>query len=111
MIRGPPKSKRTDTLFPYTTLFRSDKSAINKVGAVQFESREDADIWIPLKHTGENEGAGTVPWDGTQRARFRKGDAGLNLLDFGKANNWFTEEDLTDRAALDRKSTRLNSSH
>src|SRR3546814_2193823 len=23
MIRGPPISKRTDTLFPYTTLFRS----------------------------------------------------------------------------------------
>src|SRR3546814_2485468 len=57
-------------------------------------------IWIPIKHTGENEGAGTVPWDGTQQARFRKGDAGLNLLDFGKANNWFTEEDLTDRAAF-----------
>src|SRR3546814_17066933 len=24
MIRTPPRSKRTDTLFPYTTLFRSD---------------------------------------------------------------------------------------
>src|SRR3546814_14516903 len=26
MIRRPPKSKRTDTLFPYTTLFRSPPS-------------------------------------------------------------------------------------
>src|SRR3546814_14094358 len=26
MIRRPPKSTRTDTLFPYTTLFRSDAS-------------------------------------------------------------------------------------
>src|SRR3546814_11867527 len=25
MIRRPPGSKRTDTLFPYTTLFRSDR--------------------------------------------------------------------------------------
>src|SRR3546814_12526322 len=25
MIRLPPRSTRTDTLFPYTTLFRSDK--------------------------------------------------------------------------------------
>src|SRR3546814_4487750 len=24
MVRGPPKSTRTDTRFPYTTLFRSD---------------------------------------------------------------------------------------
>src|SRR3546814_13998894 len=28
MIRRPPRSTRTDTLFPYTTLFRSDKEFI-----------------------------------------------------------------------------------
>src|SRR3546814_4887029 len=27
IIRRPPRSTRTDTLFPYTTLFRSDQSA------------------------------------------------------------------------------------
>src|SRR3546814_2971477 len=27
MIRRPPRSTRTDTLFPYTTLFRSDQIA------------------------------------------------------------------------------------
>src|SRR3546814_1637834 len=27
MIRRPPRSTRTDTLFPYTTLFRSQRSA------------------------------------------------------------------------------------
>src|SRR3546814_4285692 len=27
MIRRPPRSTRTDTLFPYTTLFRSDESS------------------------------------------------------------------------------------
>src|SRR3546814_12436689 len=27
MIRRPPRSTRTDTLFPYTTLFRSDQGA------------------------------------------------------------------------------------
>src|SRR3546814_21085857 len=29
MIRRPPRSTRTDTLFPYTTLFRSINSALN----------------------------------------------------------------------------------
>src|SRR3546814_18502976 len=29
MIRRPPRSTRTDTLFPYTTLFRSDAAGIN----------------------------------------------------------------------------------
>src|SRR3546814_9585196 len=28
MIRRPPRSKRTDTLFPYTTLFRSPKERL-----------------------------------------------------------------------------------
>src|SRR3546814_15926972 len=28
MIRRPPRSTRTDTLFPYTTLFRSSKVAV-----------------------------------------------------------------------------------
>src|SRR3546814_1490104 len=27
MLRRPPRSKRTDTLFPYTTLFRSARSS------------------------------------------------------------------------------------
>src|SRR3546814_15241838 len=29
MIRRPPRSTRTDTLFPYTTLFRSGVSALH----------------------------------------------------------------------------------
>src|SRR3546814_12276782 len=32
MIRRPPRSTRTDTLFPYTTLFRSYHSAGHKDG-------------------------------------------------------------------------------
>src|SRR3546814_21105355 len=30
MIRRPPRSTRTDTLFPYTTLFRSDRGWLGK---------------------------------------------------------------------------------
>src|SRR3546814_17445516 len=33
MIRRPPRSTRTDTLFPYTTLFRSDGQAA-EIGTV-----------------------------------------------------------------------------
>src|SRR3546814_18748644 len=31
MIRRPPRSTRTDTLFPYTTLFRSNRTTFNGV--------------------------------------------------------------------------------
>src|SRR3546814_8169416 len=30
MIRRPPRSTRTDTLFPYTTLFRSEQGMVHK---------------------------------------------------------------------------------
>src|SRR3546814_996592 len=32
MIRRPPRSTRTDTLFPYTTLFRSDSAGFGAGG-------------------------------------------------------------------------------
>src|SRR3546814_1203017 len=34
MIRRPPRSTRTDTLFPYTTLFRSSDERVHECGAL-----------------------------------------------------------------------------
>src|SRR3546814_612855 len=34
MIRRPPRSTRTDTLFPYTTLFRSAEEMADRVGVI-----------------------------------------------------------------------------
>src|SRR3546814_19221682 len=36
MIRRPPGSTRTDTLFPYTTLFRSDRGSRGREGVKPF---------------------------------------------------------------------------
>src|SRR3546814_11211245 len=41
MIRRPPISTRTDTLFPYTTLFRSPQQAVEIV-ALRIDQRERA---------------------------------------------------------------------
>src|SRR3546814_2467426 len=38
MIRRPPRSTRTDTLFPYTTLFRSQAGLATNFTAEQFAS-------------------------------------------------------------------------
>src|SRR3546814_5237442 len=40
MIRRPPRSTRTDTLFPYTTLFRSGQA----VGSGQVDQRQRAAV-------------------------------------------------------------------
>src|SRR3546814_2518167 len=35
MIRRPPRSTRTDTLFPYTTLFRSEEDDVDRVDRLE----------------------------------------------------------------------------
>src|SRR3546814_19141985 len=40
MIRRPPRSTRTDTLFPYTTLFRSAKTFGIKTGTPVWEAKQ-----------------------------------------------------------------------
>src|SRR3546814_9931593 len=39
MIRRPPRSTRTDTLFPYTTLFRSVQSLVDEGKITAAEAR------------------------------------------------------------------------
>src|SRR3546814_16550118 len=41
MIRRPPRSTRTDTLFPYTTLFRSDSPYVGKVDVDHARTLDD----------------------------------------------------------------------
>src|SRR5258708_27341517 len=72
MIRRPPRS----TLFPYTTLFRSQ--IVNKLLAGPTE------IWV------------TIP-EGLRREEI--------------AQKFVDSFELSLRASIDRKSTRLNSSH
>src|SRR3546814_4705364 len=42
MIRRPPRSTRTDTLFPYTTLFRSERKPVDLV------LEHAGDVAVPL---------------------------------------------------------------
>src|SRR3546814_15775163 len=56
MIRRPPRSTRTDTLFPYTTLFRSDEYVVD--GQKLWTSRaEHSDLMILLARTTPREAA------------------------------------------------------
>jgi hypothetical protein len=58
-----------------------------KVRCVLFDNEESANRWIKLKHTGENDGVGTVSWDSQQKARFDirsggKAQFAMQALDF-----------------------------
>src|SRR3546814_11455686 len=96
LIRRPPRSTRTDTLFPYTTLFRSPVNGVLRI----FEPRGTDAQRTTFALIGQGSGAYKaepvfidVPEDWSVRGK--DGNAEIEPEDF----------------ALDRKSTRLNSSH
>src|SRR3546814_1798580 len=51
MIRRPPRSTRTDTLFPYTTLFRSPSTSISItiLSDVDLPSPSNRSVWLQQK--------------------------------------------------------------
>src|SRR3546814_12176571 len=53
MIRRPPRSTRTDTLFPYTTLFRSDDEALDAIRDALDAGGESARQETALLHRAE----------------------------------------------------------
>src|SRR3546814_16226390 len=94
-IRLPPRSTRTDTLFPYTTLFRSLLAASVIAQLATLRVRVPDDIAV-CGFDGVSIGALMVPPLSTVQQPSREiGATACALL----------------LARLDRKSTRLNSSH
>src|SRR3546814_12725592 len=64
MIRRPPRSTRTDTLLPYTTLFRSIVGLSGEVGAHEERDGQhdhavgDDEAWIDPSHQSADDGCG-----------------------------------------------------
>src|SRR3546814_3758152 len=122
MIRRPPRSTRTDTLFPYTTLFRSDvtcwtpsslmqillhsstaPAGFRHITAVIVAKDEDSLAMMPLCSNIERIELG----DG----RYFFGIAAEKVFGLDRK---LMGQDLgldADHQRQDRKSTRLNSSH
>src|SRR3546814_20359654 len=70
MIRRPPRSTRTDTLFPYTTLFRSDGAA----AAQPFVGADHPVARAILDPPGYRVGGKTAEDDDVHRADARAGE-------------------------------------
>src|SRR3546814_11328697 len=99
MIRRPPRSTRTDTLFPYTTLFRSNnRTNVNLHTELQPQHvLQFWDLYLLFDQKVWSDGSAAIACRATnvrQRTPLDKVDAPISL-----------------EAHTDRKSTRLNSSH
>src|SRR3546814_15702420 len=53
MIRPPPGSTRTDTLVPYTTLFRSSRRSVIKAAATGLATLAMPIVWTPARGAGK----------------------------------------------------------
>ena len=66
------------------------------MSCVVFEAREEARHWIELKHTGQNEGAGLVPWGAAEAERFRRHSGQrsphVQILDFLEVRNYISAD-------------------
>src|SRR2546430_8191303 len=95
MIRRPPRS----TLFPYTTLFRSFYNP-DHIGEVNVFS-----------NLANDASAFREPFPGEAGQRNNLRGQGFFSVDMGLAKRWKMPWKESHGLQLDRKSTRLNSSH
>src|SRR3546814_13402545 len=105
MLRRPPRSTRTDTLFPYTTLFRSSRIAL-------CDYRDAEGPYDAIASVEMVEAVGQAYWpaylDAIARLLRPGGRAAIQyiLIDDALFDAYAASSDF-----IDRKSTRLNSSH
>src|SRR3546814_5481041 len=109
MIRRPPRSTRTDTLFPYTTLFRSTRAPTDLVEATRNPVSQQVaggrQTPEAIEHIASPFPGGTdSPTISTCIQKSKRTNGGFRI-----------SPDEIPCASLvpgrDRKSTRLNSSH
>src|SRR3546814_18076422 len=107
MIRRPPRSTLTDTLVPYTTLFRSERSNLE---LEQFAFVTSHDLQEPLRKI---QTFGEILSERYAGSMDEKGRAYLGKIINSSRRLSVLINSLLNFSLLnhDRKSTRLNSSH
>src|SRR3546814_9671381 len=107
MKRRPPRSTRTDTLFPYTTLFRSPglREGDHVADGVGLRQQRDD----PVHAHGDAAVRGCAELEGLEQEAELL--ARLVLLDPHHLEDPLLHVLVVDPDRADRKSTRLNSSH
>ena len=78
------------------------KTVPNSINAVVFDSRKEADVWIERRHSGEQNGIGTLQWDAAQKTRWNKSREkkdpnalALAVLDYAKQIEIISEEEAS----------------
>src|SRR3546814_6551844 len=120
MLRRPPRSTRTDTLFPYTTLFRSQHAHLlrphGKADAVGRAAADEVRLELdPVQADQAGTAVGLAQAFVAARAPgiFFGNEARVGCRHHLVSGRWLRRTAAAGKGqhAADRKSTRLNSSH
>src|SRR3546814_9322128 len=117
MTRRPPISTRTDTLFPYTTLFRSltdSRVALDRLARLAASLDPDRPLSRGFARVMDGDrlvsSAAAAQAAGQVTLKFKDGEVDADISErLEKSAGTATSK--TSKARPDRKSTRLNSSH
>src|SRR3546814_15114038 len=129
MIRRPPRSTRTATLFPYTTLFRAERVAprdgvgrVERSGCGTGELADGVDVGAAFAVDEDAQHpAGQLQVVEVEPGSFdERRDDLVHTVSSGhrrlsppphRATAWAEAHAVPEPRTIDRKSTRLNSSH
>src|SRR3546814_5397739 len=114
MIRRPPRSTRTDTLFPYTTLFRSLGRAAGPGHREVGLTRDAADDVVEAEASPRSQHPEDLAVQAPLALDVHRGVDAHHPVDGGVFEPQVGGIALDDRDPVrqaDRKSTRLNSRH
>lgn len=81
----------------YNSLYEQANNVLPRQISCAVLPREDANHWIFLRHTGENQGIGVVTWDGLQTHRFRGASPALQAIELVKDSDYI---DIDTRSKL-----------
>lgn len=70
LLDDPDKAGSNKDSQYFSSLAKNIQQPITKVAAVVFETREQAQRWVALRHSGEQKGIGTKAWNSKQKSRF-----------------------------------------
>src|SRR3546814_1466941 len=104
MMRRPPRSTRTDTLFPYTTLFRSPGGLFLRIA----EGDDTADACGVVAVAAARCRCGGTASGGTAAARPAAGPCERHRIGSAGRHARTGATDHRGKLRSDRKSTRLN---
>ncbi|MFN4328327.1 MAG: hypothetical protein ACK4FF_05570 [Limnobacter sp.] len=102
LLDKPELAGTSEQVKKFQTLKTSMVTRISKIEVRIFPDRESANVWIPLRHLGSQDGKGLKAWDTVQKARYLE-ELGTRdspdrlakyLIEYATTNELLTDDQL-----------------